>query len=217
MGNSPTLVAAIVEAVGEPKPAVEVTLRRLRAAQLIPVGGRGPYSVKMDYLSAMRMLLAVCASVTLERNADKSAVERFEGLLGGLDENETLATEGWDPAKVKLPIDDLDPEHRLGDAIISLLRSGAAGDLYTFREIGSKTAPFKAKGYLRVSFYQPLPFARIEHAVGHVRKVWRYGFLGGASLDGYISILRERHLGGRMQMSQIDGPTFEMIGAAVAD
>lgn len=216
MGTSPTLVAAIVEAVGEPKPAVEVTLRRLRAAKLIPVGGRGPYSVKMDYLSAMRMILAVCASVTLERDADTRAVDRFERLVGGLDENETMATEGWDPAKIRLPIDDLDPEHRLGDAIISLLRAGAAGELYTFREIGSTAAPYKAKGYLRVSFYRPLPFARIEHAVGHVRKVWRYGFLGGAPLDGYISVLREKQLGGRMLMSQIDGRTFEIIGAAVA-
>jgi hypothetical protein len=217
MGNSPTLVAAIVEAMGEPKPAVEVALRRLRAAELIPVGGRGPYSAKMDYVSAMRMLLAVCASIKLEREANVLAVKRFEPLKGGLDDNETLVTEGYDPASIKLPIDHLDHEHALGDAVITLLRAGAAGELYTYQETGPGRAVFKAKGYLRLSFYQPIPFARIEHVVGHVRKVWRYGFLGGASLDGYISVLRERHLGGRLQMSQIDGRAVEIVGEAVAD
>lgn len=217
MANSPTLVAAIVEAMGEPKPAVEVALRRLRSVGLIPVGGRGPYSAKMDYISAMRMLLAICASIKLERDANVLAVKRFEPLKGGLDDNDTLATKGYDPASIKLPIDHLDQEHALGDAVISLLRSGAAGELYTYQETGPGRAVFKAKGYLRLSFYQPIPFARIEHVVGHVRKVWRYGFLGGASLDGYISVLRERHLGGRLQMSEIDGRSVEIIGKAVAD
>ncbi|RTM14430.1 MAG: hypothetical protein EKK33_06075 [Bradyrhizobiaceae bacterium] len=217
MANSPTLIAAVVEATGEPKPAVEVALRRLRTAELIPVGGRGPYSAKMDYVSAMRMLLAVCASIKLERDANVLAVKRFEPLTGGLDNNETLVTEGYDPASIKLPIDHLDHEHALGDAVITLLRAGAAGELYTYQETGPGRAVFKAKGYLRLSFYQPIPFARIEHVVGHVRKVWRYGFLGGASLDGYISVMRERHLGGRLQMSEIDGRAVEIIGEAVAD
>lgn len=213
MATSPYLIAAFVEALGEPKAVADVALKRLRTAELIPVRGRGPFAAQMDFQAAMRMLLAICASVPLERDANVLAVERFERLLGHLDENATLATEGWDPAGITLPLDQLDDEHTLGDAIIAILKTASEGDLYLLREAGK--TPFKAKGYLLVSFYRPLPFAVIEHVVGHVRKVWRYGFLGGGPLEGYISILRERNLGSRAQISQIDGHVFEVVGAAV--
>jgi DNA-binding transcriptional ArsR family regulator len=221
MATSPTLVAAIVEAIGEPKVSVEVTLRRLREAGLIPVSGRGPYSAKMDYVSAMRMLLGVCASVTLERDAAKQAVDRFEKLGGSLNEDETLASEGWNPEAIRFPVDHLNPEHALGDALITLLRAGGADKLYVFEnEAGEKDTSYRRailRGYLRVDFYLPLPIARIEHQIGHVRKVWRYGFLGGAPLDSYVAVLRDRHLGGRMQMIEIDGTAFEIIGSAITN
>lgn len=220
MATSPALIAAMVEAVGEPKVSVEVALRRLREAELVPVGGRGPYAVKMDYLSAMRLLLGVCASVPLEKDAARHAVYRFERLTGGLNESETIASKGWDPSSTKFVLDHLDAEHTLGDALISLLRAGASNELYVFQDqAGRADSSYRdslLKGYVRVAFFLPLPIARIEHQVAHIRKVWRYGYLGGASLESYISVLREQHLGGRKQMIEIDGPSFEIIGSAIA-
>jgi hypothetical protein len=149
------------------------------------------------------------------------AVYRSERLSGGLNESETIASEGWDPRRTKFVLDHLDPEHALGDALISLLRAGAKDELYVFQDKAGRTdssyRDSSLKGYVRVAFFLPLPIARIEHQIAHVRKVWRYGFLGGTSLDSYISVLRERHMGGRKQMIEIDGPTFEIIGSAIAD
>jgi hypothetical protein len=221
MASSPSLVKAMVEAIGEDRASVQVTLRRLRDWGLIPVGARGRYSVNLDYISAMRLLLGICASVPLEKDAAKEAVYSFERLVGGLNESETVASEGWDPATIKFPLDQLGEEHMLGDALVTLLRAGATDALYVFLdEKGVQNSEYKdswLRGYLRVAFYLPIPLVRIEHQIGGLRKVWRYGFLGGAPLESYISVLREQHLGGRMHVTEIDGTSFEIIGQAVAD
>jgi hypothetical protein len=195
MATSPSLVKAIVEAIGEDRASVQVTLRRLRDWGLIPVGARGPHAVKLDFTSAMRLLLGICASVPLEKDAAKEAVYTFERIPGGSNESETLASEGWDPATIKFPLDQLGEEHMLGEALTTLLRAGATDTLYVFLdEKGVPNSKYKdtwLRGYLRVAFYLPLPLARVEHQIGGLRKVWRYGFLGGAPLEGYISVLRE--------------------------
>jgi hypothetical protein len=211
----------MVEAIGEEQSSVQVTLRRLRDWGLIPVGARGRYSVNLDYTAAMRLLLGICASVPLEKDAAKEAVYSFERLFGGPSESETLASDGWDPTTIKFPLDQLGEEHMLGDALITLLRAGGTDALYVFRdEKGAQNSDYEdswLRGYLRVAFYLPIPIVRIEHQIGGLRKVWRYGFLGGAPLEGYISVLREKHLGGRMRVSEIDGTSFETIGKAMAD
>lgn len=221
MATSPALVKAMVEAIGEDRSSVQVTLRRLRDWGLIPVGARGPHAVKLDFTAAMRLLLGICASVPLEKDAAKEAVYSFERMAGGLNEGETLASEGWDAATIKFPLDQLGEEHMLGQALITLLRTGATNDLYVFLEENglpnSKYRDSPLRGYLRVAFYLPIPLARIEHQIGGLRKVWRYGYLGGAPLEGYISVLREKQLGGRMKVTEIDGTCFEIIGKAIEE
>ncbi|MDR3425105.1 MAG: hypothetical protein P4M13_08585 [Alphaproteobacteria bacterium] len=216
MATSPALVNAIVQAIQEEKSSVEVTLRRLRDAGLIPVGGRGPYAVTMDLTSAMRLLLGVCAFIPLESRAAEKAVNRFESLPGGYEGG--LAAEGVGGLEdIHMAIDELRPEHTLGEALIRLLEAGGRGELFTYKDTdGARRSVYSpiGRGYLRVKFFLPVPIARIEHVLGaSVKKIWKYG--ENISEEGYLSALRDRHLGGRKYVIETDEYTFEYIGSAI--
>jgi hypothetical protein len=205
---------------GETKASVSVTLARLRKARLIPVGGRGPYAIPMDSEAAMRLLIAVCASVPLEPDSALAAVGRFERLPGrppSIFPEETKK----DAKSIIMPIDELPRNHLFGDALKRLIEAGGKGELFTYldgpkgrRKLGYQNA--EMRGYLRIQFMLPLPQARIEQQFGAwLRKTWRYG-LHPLEFDRYNSACRSIGLGDRGRLTSLSEATIEEVGKSIA-
>jgi hypothetical protein len=170
MATSPALIEAVVAMTCETKASVSVTLSRLRKARLIPVGGRGLYAIPMDAEAAMRLLIAVCASVPLERDSAPNAVARFERLPGR--PPQIYPEESKKAARsVIMPIDELPRNHTFGQALKRLIDAGGKDELFTYLEgpRGQRKRGFQnpeLRGYLRIQFMLPIPQARIEHQFG---------------------------------------------------
>jgi hypothetical protein len=214
MVTSPGLVEAVVEATGSRKSSVEVTLRRLRDNDLVPVGLRGPHATQLDMNAAMRLLLAVCAAKPLEPDAAANAVQRFEPLTPGL----PVVEHGKEinPKEFRLPLDLLPADHTLKSALLLLLEHAAEGTLFTNRDANGKLWYFPRFSLLRISFYMPVPMVRVEHILGaFLKKVWVYSAHVGASPEGYLTLVRQEGLGGRTIACEIDDETLTVVALAV--
>jgi hypothetical protein len=220
MATSPALIEAVVAMTGETKASVSVTLSRLRKARLIPVGGRGLYAIPMNSEAAMRLLIAVCASIPLERDSAPTAVARFEKLPGR--PPLVYPEESKKDAKaVVMPIDELSRSHTFGDALKRLIDAGGNGELFTYldglrgpRKIGYRNA--EMRGFLRIQFMLPIPQARIEHQFGAwLRKTWVYG-LQPLDFERYNNACRSIGLGDRGRLISLSEATVEEVGKAIA-
>jgi hypothetical protein len=215
MARSPALIETVMAMTGESKAAVSVALARLRAANLVPVTGRGPYAIPMDSQAAMRLILAVCASVPLEPDSARAAVGRFELLPSRPPAIEPADYEGKSRT---MPLDELSEEHTLGEALKRLIEAGGADELFTYvdRETGNRRKGYMnpdIRGYLRVEFMLPIPQVRIEHQLsGWLKKTWVYGHQAPISLQSYNSACRSYGLGDRARMAVISDATIEEIG-----
>lgn len=220
MARSPALIDAIVAMTGESKPAVSVALARLRKANLVPVTGRGPYAIPMDEEAAMRLLLAVCASVPLEPNSARAAVGRFEHLQCGYPRIEP-EKDRKKLAKCIMPLDELPDEHTVGEALKQLLIFGGKGELFTYKEAetGQRKKGYtnpQVRGFLTIQFMLPLPQVRIEHQfTSWMRKIWSYGIHGSIDLESYNTASRQYNLGDRARITVISEATIEEIGAVL--
>lgn len=217
MARSPALIEAVMAMTGESKAAVSVALARLRKAKLVPVTGRGPYAIPMDSEAAMRLLLAVCASVPLEPNSAWAAVERFERLPSGPPVIEPAKSEEKGRSWI-MSLDELPEEHTLGEALKRLIEAGGADELFTFvdAETGKRRKGYtnpEIRGYVKVEFMLPIPQARIEHVlVAGIRKTWVYGNQAPISLQSYNTACRSYGLGDRARITLISNATIEEIG-----
>jgi DNA-binding transcriptional ArsR family regulator len=202
----------MVGALGEEEGAVRVALRRLRDAGLIDVFGRGRHTKDLPTEAAVRLLLGLCAITPLEPDSPVKAVKRFESLSGGLINTEL--SKSLRPKDISLPLDRLKEEHTLGAALHKLLEAAGDGTLLAVDQKGQRKV--FTEGYLRVAFFLPVPAARIEHALGGwVRKTWAYGpthILG----PQYLSVVRQKGLGGRSRTIEIDETALETLGWSLA-
>jgi hypothetical protein len=216
MATSPALIETFVAMTGESKASVSVTLSRLRKASLIPVGGRGPYAIRMDTEAAMRLLIAICASIPLEADSAIKAVERFEGLLS---RPPKVAPEDSEQSaeSIIMSIDELPDEHTVGAALKRIIEAGGRSELFTYVDAntGRRRKAFKRpdlRGYLKVHFMLPIPQVRIEHQFsGWLRKTWIYG---GQAIDfeSYNSACRSVGLGDCARLITISEATIEELG-----
>jgi hypothetical protein len=217
MARSPALIEAVMATTGESKAAVSVALARLRAANLVPVTGRGPYAIPMDSQAAMRLLLAVCASVPLEPQSARVAVGRFEHLPSRPPVIEPADYEEKGKSHI-MPLDELPEEHTLGEALKRLIEAGGADELFTYVDpgAGNRRKGYMnpdIRGYLKVEFMLPIPQVRIEHQFsGWLRKTWVYGHQPPIALQSYNEACRSSGLGDRARMTMISGATIEEIG-----
>lgn len=83
MGTSGELITAVataldVEALGLTRESVFVAMRELRAAEMIPVGGRGLSGATMTEREAAKLLIAVTGALQLKQSAE--AVRTFSAL-----------------------------------------------------------------------------------------------------------------------------------------
>jgi hypothetical protein len=216
MARSPALIEAVMAMTGESKAAVSVALARLRTANLVPVAGRGPYAIPMDSQGAMRLLLAVCASVPLEPNSAQAAVERFEHLPSRPPVIEKDSEENG--KSYIMPLDELPEEHSLGEALKRLIEAGGADELFTYveAETGKRKKGYmnpEIRGYLKVEFMLPIAQARIEHQfAGWLRKTWIYGNQQPIDLQSYNAACRSYGLGDRARVTVISDATIEEVG-----
>lgn len=220
MAKSPELIETVVAMTGETKASVSVTLSRLRQAELVPVTGRGPYAVEMDAEAAMRLLIAVCASVPLERNSAVKAVQRFEHLRS---RPPNFFPEGarQNAKSIIMPLNELGDDHTVGDALKHLIEVSGRNELFTFldAETGKRRNAFNnpdIRGSLRVRFMLPIPQVWIEHQFsGWLRKEWFYGdeFI---AFDSYNTACRQAGLGDRARLTTLSQATIEEIGITLS-
>jgi hypothetical protein len=205
---------------GETKASVSVALSRLRKANLVPVRGRGPYAIPMDAEAAMRLLIAVCASVTLEPDSATNAVRRFEGLSSRAPkiEPESSAPKA---NSVVMPIEELPEEHTFGQALKRIIEAGGRDELFTYidPDSGKRKQAYtnpEVRGYLRVHFMLPLPQVRIEHQfAGWLRKTWFYGDQPPIDFQSYNRACRDHFLGDRARLISISDATIEEVGKTI--
>jgi hypothetical protein len=220
MATSPALIEAVVAMTGETKASVSVTLSRLRKARLIPVGGRGPYAIPMDAEAAMRLLIAVCASVPLEPDSAPNAVARFERLPS---RPPRIEPEEFKKAakSVIMPIDELPRKHTFGEALKRLIDAGGKDELFTYLDEprGRRKKGYQnpeIRGYLKIQFMLPIPQVRIEQQFGAwLKKTWVYG-LEPVDFESYNSACRSIGLGDRGRLTTVSEATVEEVGKSIS-
>ncbi|RTM15258.1 MAG: hypothetical protein EKK33_01395 [Bradyrhizobiaceae bacterium] len=210
----------MVAMTGETKAAVSVALSRLRKSGLIPVGGRGPYAIDMDAAAAMRLLIALCASVSLEADSATKAVERFEDLPSR--PPRVFPDEAGDEAtSIVMLLDELGEEHTVGDALKQIIDAAKRNELFTYLEgaTGKRKKAFRhpdTRGYLSVQFMLPIPQVRIEHQFsGWLRKTWIYGH-DAIEFEQYNRTCLAQGLGDRARLVTVSEATIEAIGRTLA-
>jgi hypothetical protein len=184
---------------------------------MIPVKGRGPYAIAMDTVSAQRLLIAVCASLPLERDSAATAVARFENLMSRPPRlaNGDLAAK--DPDTL-MPLDKLSKSHSLGRALQTLIEAGGRDELFSFKDRTtglqrSCLTETQDRGFLRVQFRMPIPQVRIDHRIGQrVQKRWVYG----PEFEDYNAECRKLGLGDRIRHFVISEATFEKVGRTLS-
>ena len=220
MAKSPELIETMVAATGETKAAVSVALTRLRKSGLIPVGGRGPYSIDMDSEAAMRLLIALCAAVSLESDSPTRAVERFENLPSRPPKIFPESA-GKRANSIVIGSGNIKEGHTLGDALKHIIDCARRSELFTYVDAatGKRQSASKqrdTRGFMSVQFMLPIPQVRIEHQFSAwLRKTWIYGH-EAIGFERYNSACRAAGLGDRARLVTVSEATIEELGQMLA-